>query len=70
MISTATCGVFPKENNKQLDQDKIIQILDQSKASEWHDMIIGQDILAKSGIIINFNDQAVIRDTDTIPMKD
>jgi hypothetical protein len=27
---------FPEENSKQLDQDEIIEILDQSKAPEWH----------------------------------
>jgi hypothetical protein len=27
---------FPEENPKQLDQDEIIEILDQAKASEWH----------------------------------
>jgi hypothetical protein len=26
---------FPEENHKQLDQDKIIEILDQDKAPEW-----------------------------------
>jgi hypothetical protein len=28
---------FPEENSKQLDQDEIIEILDQSKAPEWHE---------------------------------
>jgi hypothetical protein len=27
---------FPEENSKQLDQAKIIEILDQAKALEWH----------------------------------
>jgi hypothetical protein len=35
-------------------------------------MIIGQgrDLLGESGIIMNFNDQTVIWDTDNIGMKD
>jgi hypothetical protein len=33
-------------------------------------MIIGRDLLGELGIILNFNDHTVTRDTDTIPMKD
>jgi hypothetical protein len=28
---------FPEENTKQLDQNKIIEVLDQAKAPEWHE---------------------------------
>jgi hypothetical protein len=31
--------LFPEEHSKQFDQDKTIEILDQSKAPEWHDAI-------------------------------
>jgi xylose isomerase len=30
----------------------------------------GEDLLGKLGIIMNFNDQTITWDTDTIPMKD
>jgi hypothetical protein len=33
-------------------------------------MIIGRDLLGKLGIILDFNEQTVTWDTDTIPMKD
>jgi hypothetical protein len=33
-------------------------------------MVICRDVLGKLGIIINFNDETVTWDTDTIPMKD
>jgi hypothetical protein len=41
---------FPEENPKQLDQDEIIEILDQSKASEWHEAMVNAniDIFGKS----------------------
>jgi hypothetical protein len=37
---------FPGENPKQLDQDEIIEILDQSKVRypEWHEVIVNGDI--------------------------
>jgi len=41
-----------------------------SKPSETYGMIIGRDLLGILGIILNFNDQTVTWDTDTIPMKD
>jgi hypothetical protein len=37
---------FPEENPKQLDQDEIIEILDQAKASypEWHKVMVNANI--------------------------
>jgi hypothetical protein len=37
---------FPEENPKQLDQDEIIEILDQSKAMdpEWHEAMVNANI--------------------------
>jgi hypothetical protein len=35
---------FPEENTKQLDQDEIIEILDQAKAPEWHDLMVNANI--------------------------
>jgi hypothetical protein len=37
---------FPEENPKQLDQDKIIEILDQAKARdpEWHEAMVNANI--------------------------
>jgi hypothetical protein len=35
---------FSKENPKQLDQDEIIEILDQAKASEWHEALVNANI--------------------------
>jgi hypothetical protein len=35
---------FPEENPKQLDQDEIIEILDQSKAPEWHEATVNANI--------------------------
>jgi hypothetical protein len=43
---------------------------DCSESSSKYDMIMGQDLLGESGIIMNFNDHTVTWDTDTIPMKD
>jgi hypothetical protein len=40
------------------------------ESSSTYDMVIGQDLLGKSRLCMNFNDQTVIWDTDTIPMKD
>jgi hypothetical protein len=33
-------------------------------------LAINQDLLRELGIIMNFNDKTIIRDTDTIPMND
>jgi hypothetical protein len=35
---------FPEENPKQLDQDEIIEILEQSKAPEWHEAMVNANI--------------------------
>jgi hypothetical protein len=35
---------FPEEKPKQLDQDEIIEILDQAKASEWHKVMVNANI--------------------------
>jgi hypothetical protein len=35
---------FPEEKPKQLDQDEIIEILDQSKAPEWHEAMVNANI--------------------------
>jgi hypothetical protein len=35
---------FPEENPKQLDQDEIIEILDQAKAPEWHEVTVNENI--------------------------
>jgi hypothetical protein len=35
---------FPEENSKQLDQDRIIKILDQAKAPEWHAAMVAANI--------------------------
>jgi hypothetical protein len=35
---------FPEENPKQLNQDEIIEILDQAKASEWHETMVNTNI--------------------------
>jgi hypothetical protein len=35
---------FPEENPKQLDQDEIIKILDQSKTPEWHGAMVNANI--------------------------
>jgi hypothetical protein len=35
---------FTEENPKQLDQDEIIEILDQAKASEWHEEMLNANI--------------------------
>jgi hypothetical protein len=44
MTSTVTLFYFPEENPKQLDQDEIIEILDQSKAPEWHGVMVNANI--------------------------
>jgi hypothetical protein len=35
---------FPEENLKQLDQAEIIEILDQTKAPEWHEAMADDNI--------------------------
>jgi hypothetical protein len=35
---------FPGENPKQVDQDKIIEILDQAKAPEWYELMVNANI--------------------------
>jgi hypothetical protein len=35
---------FLEENPKQLDYDKIIEILDQAKAPEWHEAMMNENI--------------------------
>jgi hypothetical protein len=35
---------FPEEYPKQLDQDEIIEILDQAKAPEWHEVMVNANI--------------------------
>jgi hypothetical protein len=35
---------FPEENPRQLDQDEIIEILDQTKAPEWHEAMVNLNI--------------------------
>jgi hypothetical protein len=38
---------FPEENPKQLDQDKLIEILDQDKASypKWHKAMVNSNMI-------------------------
>jgi hypothetical protein len=55
-------------NKKQITWE--FHIDDQSKPSDTYGMIIGRDLLGKLDIILNFNDNTVTWDTDTIPMKD
>jgi hypothetical protein len=35
---------FPEENPKQLDQDEVIEISDQTKAPEWHEAMVNASI--------------------------
>jgi hypothetical protein len=35
---------FPEENPKRSDQDEIIEILSQAKASEWHEAMVNANI--------------------------
>jgi hypothetical protein len=48
----------------------VFHVDDRSESSSTFGMIIGQDLLGESGIIMNFNDHKVTWDNDTIPMKD
>jgi hypothetical protein len=43
---------------------------DQSKVPDTFGMIIGQDLLGKLGVILNFNDKTDTWDFDTISMKE
>jgi hypothetical protein len=62
---------LPESNvKKQIYSSLEFHVDDRSESSSTYDMIIGQDLLGESGIIMNFNDHTVIWDTDTIPMKD
>jgi hypothetical protein len=57
---------------KQMYSSWAFHVDDRSESSITYEMIIsqGEDFLGESGIIMNFNDQTVTWDTDTIPMKD
>jgi hypothetical protein len=63
--------LFPEINlKKQMYCSWAFHVDDRSESSSTYDMIMGQDLLRESGIIMNFNDHTVTWDTDTIPMKD
>ena len=49
---------------------RVIHEDDRPESSSTYDMIIGQDLLWKLGIILNFKDKTGTGDADTIPMKD
>jgi hypothetical protein len=55
---------------KQMCTSCAFHVDDRSESSSTYDMIMGQDLLGESGIIMNFNARTVTWDTDTIPMKD
>jgi hypothetical protein len=55
---------------KQICSSWAFHVDDRSDSSSTYDMIMSQDLLGESGIIMKFNDQTVICDTETIPMKD
>jgi hypothetical protein len=55
---------------KQMCTSMVFHVDERSDSSSTYDMIIDRDILGELGIIMNFNDQTVTWDTDTIPMKD
>lgn len=66
---TGFVTLIPEFNlSKQIDW--IFHVDDRSQSSSTNDMIIGQDLLGKSGIIFNFNETVVTCDTDTVFMKD
>jgi hypothetical protein len=44
---------FPEENPKQLDQDKVIEILDQAKSPEWHAAMVAANI---DIVLMNYNE--------------
>jgi hypothetical protein len=46
MTLTATCFIFLNKTPKQLDQDEISEILDQSKAldSNWYEVMVNANI--------------------------
>jgi hypothetical protein len=65
--------VLPEFNlKKQIYSSWAYHVDHHSESSSTYDMIMGQgrDFLGELGIIMNFNDQMVTWDTDTIPMKD
>jgi hypothetical protein len=43
-VSNFICFLFPEGLPKQLNKDKIIEILDQAKASEWCEVMINANI--------------------------
>jgi hypothetical protein len=55
---------------KQICSSWAFHVDDRSDSSSTYDMIMSLDLLGESGIIMKFNDQTVICDTETIPMKD
>jgi hypothetical protein len=55
---------------KQMCTSCAFHVDDRSESLSTYDMIMGQDLLGESVIIMNFNDHTVNRDTDTIPMND
>jgi hypothetical protein len=55
---------------KQMCTSWEFHVDDRSESSSTYVMIMGRDLLGELGIIMNFNDHTVTRDTDTIPMKD
>jgi hypothetical protein len=56
---------------KQMCSSWAFHVDGRCESSSTYDMIMGQrrDLLGELGIIMNFNDQTVNWDTDTIPMK-
>jgi hypothetical protein len=57
---------------KQMCSSWAFHVDDCFESSSTYDMIIGQgrDLAGESGIIMNFNDQAVTQDNDTLQIKD
>jgi hypothetical protein len=61
---------FPAFNlKKQMCSSWAFHVDDRSESSSTYDMIMGQDLLGESGIIMIFNDHTVTWDTDTIHWK-
>jgi hypothetical protein len=56
--------------NKQMCSSWAFHVDDRSESSSTYDMIMDQDLLGESGIIMNFNYHTVTWDTNTITMKD
>jgi hypothetical protein len=44
MTSTTIFCILQEKHLKQLDQDKIIEILDQAKPSKWHEAMVNANI--------------------------